>query len=197
MKKFLLSLLFFFFAPLTLVVSLYSLHQISQMKTVALVDPQSGLVLGTNTALELYSALPPKVGTISQSITTGEARPLILKKYLEKHNSPITSYADLIFQTSEKWGIDYRLMMAIAQCESNLCKRIPEGSYNCWGFENGDTRFLSWEQALNQVAKTLKEGYIDQGLTTPDQIMPKYAPPSVEKGGPWAKCVNQFLQELE
>lgn len=198
MRKFFLTSLFLLFAPLTLVIGLFGLWQINQAKQLTqLMVQKTGTVLGLKAPLELYSALPSDIGSVAQAITTGDARPVIIKQYLEKNDSPIASYADLIFQTSERWGLDYRLMVAIAQCESNLCKRIPEGSYNCWGFENGDTRFLSWQQAFNQVAKTLKEDYIDQGLVTPDQIMPKYAPPSVEKGGPWAKCVNQFLQELE
>ena len=74
---------------------------------------------------------------------------------------------------------------------------MPAGSYNCWGFENGATKFSSYEHALERVFKTLKEGYIDQGLTTPEEIMPKYAPPSVAKGGPWAKCVAKFIREME
>ena len=198
MKKLFLIVLFFLFAPLTLSVSLFSLWQISQTKDLAvLAASQAGNVLGARTPIELYSALPSAVGSIGQAIATGDARPVIIKQYLEKHQSPVAPYADTIFQASEKWGLDYRLMVAIAQCESNLCKKIPAGSYNCWGFENGDTHFNSWEQAFDRVAQTLKEDYIDQGLVTPEQIMPKYAPPSVEKGGPWAKCVNQFLQELE
>lgn len=194
MHKIFLPILFLLFTPLTLVVSLFGLWQISQTKTQAF---STETVLGAKFPIELYSALPQTVGSTSQAITVGEARPIIIKQYLAKHESPIEPYADLIFDISEKWGLDYRLMVAIAQCESNLCKKIPSGSFNCWGFENGETKFLSWEQAFNQVAKTLKEDYIDQGLITPEQIMPKYAPPSVEKGGPWAKCVDQFLEELE
>lgn len=197
MKKIFLSVIFFFFAPLTLLISLFSLSQISQTKQLAqLISQQTGAVLGARTPIELYSALPPAIGSVTQAVITGDARPVIIKQYLERHNSPIAAHADSVFQASEQWDIDYRLIVAISQCESNLCKRIPEGSYNCWGFGNGESRFSSWDQAFNFVAKTLKEDYIDKGLTTPELIMPKYAPPSVEKGGPWAKCVNQFLDEL-
>lgn len=191
MKKLALLLSFLFLAPLSLGVSIFLFSQSSQP-----VSP----VLGTSTHLtpaRTYAALPGEIGTVSQNIVADDARPLIVRQYLEQHQSPLLPYADFLCAMAEKYGLDYRLMIAIAQCESNLCKKSPAGSFNCWGFENGATRFLSWEQAIEQVAKTLKEGYIDQGLTTPEQIMPKYAPPSVEKGGPWAKCVNQFLEELE
>lgn len=198
MKKILLILIFFLFSPITLFLSLVSLERASQTKSLnLLMVNQMGEVLGAKSPLELYSAVPMAVSSLNQAISTGDARPIIIKNYLAKHKSPMTPYADLVFQASEKYQLDYRLIVAIAQCESNLCKKIPEGSYNCWGFENGETKFRSWEHALDRVGKTLKEGYIDQGLATPEEIMPKYAPPSIEKGGPWAKCVNQFLEELE
>lgn len=198
MRKLLLVAVFLLFAPLALSVSAFGLWQVGQVSDInTLVSQKTEEVLGVRTPLELYAALPQAVGSVSQAIATGDARPIIIKQYLEKHNSPMAPYSDLVFEASEKYDLDYRLMVAIAQCESNLCKKSPPSSYNCWGFENGDTHFYSWEHAFERVAKTLKEGYIDQGLVTPEEIMPKYAPPSVAKGGPWAKCVNQFLEELE
>ena len=180
----------------TLVISLFTFQQLSQTKELITLVKNEASVL-TKNPYQMYSALPKTMGRITAAIQTGDARPIILQQYLAKHNSPMEPYSDFLFQMSEKYNLDYRLMIAIAQCESNLCKKCPPNSFNCWGFENGATKFLSWEQAIEQVAKTLKEGYIDQGLITPEQIMPKYAPPSVAKGGPWAKCVNQFLAELQ
>jgi len=185
------------FAPLTIAVSVFSVWQLTNVKPRPIEEVEKGAVLGSKMPIELYSALPSVVRSIDQEIVVGEARPIIIKQFLESYSSPITPFAESIFLASEKWDIDYRLIVAISQCESNLCKRIPEGSYNCWGWGNGETRFESWDQAFNQVAKTLKEQYIDKGLITPEQIMPKYVPPSVEKGGPWAKCVNQYLEEME
>lgn len=190
MKKFLLVVLFLLTTPITLSLSLMVLGKINQVKQIALAQK-------ANTANQLYAALPQKTGEVLGTVTANDARPVIAEKYLKKHNSPLLPYAQELLQAAKKYNVDYRLIVAIAQCESNLCKKSPPNSYNCWGFENGGTRFLSWEQALNQVAKTLRERYLDQGLTTPEEIMPKYAPPSVEKGGPWAKCVNQFINALE
>jgi hypothetical protein len=197
MRKIFLTFIFAIFAPITLSLSLFSVWQIERTEELPLLfSQQAEKILGAKTPLELYSALPPAIGSVSQAIATGDARPILIEQYLEKYNSPLLPYADFIFEISEKYGLDYGLMVAIAMCESNVCKKIPDGSYNCWGFENGETIFLSWEQAIEQVAKTLKEQYYDKGLVTPEEIMHKYAPPSAEKGGPWAKCVNQFLEEL-
>jgi hypothetical protein len=190
MKNFFLLLIFIFLTPFTLGLSFVFLNQLDSS---VLVQNQPRLPALS----QLYASLPVEIGFVKGAVTGEEARHLVLKEYLEKYHSPLAPYAEFIFAMSEKYELDYRLIVAIAQCESNLCKKSPPESYNCWGFENGATRFLSWEQAIEQVAKTLKEGYYDQGLTTPEEIMPKYAPPSVEIGGPWAQCVNQFLEEIE
>jgi hypothetical protein len=190
MKKFFSIFVFFTFTPLTLLASIFTLNQISPPK-------ESPQLQSFQSVGQLYAALPQETGEVLGSVTEEDARPVIIEKYLEKYDSPLLPYAQDLFNASEKYGVDYKLIVAIAQCESNLCKKSPSGSFNCWGFENGETKFLSWQQAFEQVAKTLRERYLDQGLTTPEEIMPKYAPPSVEKGGPWAKCVTQFMEDLE
>lgn len=190
MKKILSFLIFFTLAPLNIFLCLFLLNEITEKKIPSLNNAY------TFTS-SLFTSLPSVSGKVLGEFTVKDARPVIIERYFKKHNSPLLPYTKQLLEAADKYGVDYRLIVAIAQCESNLCKKSPPESYNCWGFENGKTKFLSWEQAFNSVAKTLKERYIDQGLTTPEEIMPKYAPPSVEKGGPWAKCVNYFMEELE
>ena len=187
-------LIFVFFTPLVLGAGLFSLS-ITMAKTPLASSPITTFL---NLAPpSLYAALPREIGEVKGDFAVADARPVHAEQYLEKYHSPLLPYSDLIIELSEKYEVDFRLPLAIAQCESNVCKKMPKDSYNCWGFENGATKFESYEHALERVFKTLKEGYIDQGLTTPEKIMPKYAPPSVEKGGPWAKCVSKFIQEME
>lgn len=190
-------LIFFLITPITLFISFFTLIKVNQTKEFATLAKQSVNELSYQPPSRLYAALPEVLGEMSSAIQTGDARPVIIEKYLEAHNSPLLPYTDELLAASEEYDVDYRLIVAIAQCESNLCKKSPPGSFNCWGFENGATKFLSWEQAIYQVAKTLREDYLDEGLETPEEIMVKYAPPSVEKGGPWAKCVIQFINEQE
>lgn len=189
MKKMLLFTLWLPFVFFTLGLSLFNLYAIHNFQT----EKSNGLILQ-----EVKTKSRPEIlGAFSSVVYAADARPELIRLYLQKYKSPLLPYSENIVQASDKYGIDFRLIVAIAQCESNVCKVIPHGSYNCWGFENGATKFSSWEHAIERVAKTLKENYYDYGLTTPDEIMPKYAPPSVAKGGPWAKCVNQFMNELQ
>lgn len=181
--------------PLTLVLSVFTLKEIGA--TPNLINP-SGQVLAASTQSTLFSDLPDL--HITSSFTGSDSRPILIANYLARYDSVLEPYAKEIVTVSDKYDLDYRLLVAIAQQESNLCKKIPENSFNCWGFGiYGDkvTRFDNYSQAFEIIAKTLKKNYIDQGLDTPEKIMVKYTPPSIELGGPWARGVSQFLAEME
>jgi len=134
---------------------------------------------------------------INGVIKTADARPIMIKKYLERYNSPLAPYSNLIFDVSETYKIPYTYIVAIAQQESNLCKKAPEESYNCWGYginSAGTLRFENYEIAIKSFAEYLKRQYFDKGYDTPEKIMTKYCPHS---NGSWAFGVNQFIRELE
>jgi len=137
---------------------------------------------------------------IDGDIYVADARELIIANYLSHYSSPLTPFSQEIISISDKYSLDFRLLVAIAQQESGLCKHIPVNSYNCWGFGiYGDkvTRFTSYSEGIETVAKGLKKNYIDKGLITPEAIMAKYTPPSLAVGGSWAKGINQFLAAME
>jgi hypothetical protein len=126
-----------------------------------------------------------------------DERVAVLKAFFRKHDSPLYDHADYIVAVSDQYGLDFRLLPAISMQESGACKVIPPNSYNCWGwgiYGNTITRFNSYPEAIDSVAKGLKTNYIDRGLTTTEQIMSKYNPSS---NGSWAFGVNTFLDVLE
>ncbi|MCS6956687.1 MAG: hypothetical protein NZM02_02470, partial [Patescibacteria group bacterium] len=130
-------------------------------------------------------------------IKLSDGRVANLKAFFRKYHSPLYDYAEKIVEVSDKYGFDYRLLPAIAMQESNLCRVIPENSYNCWGwgiYGSIVTKFDSYDQAIETVAKGLKTEYIDKGLITASAIMKKYTPPS---SGSWAHGVNTFMRMLE
>ena len=134
---------------------------------------------------------------VEESVSGVDARPIIIKRYLEKYNSPLLPYSDLIYQMSKDYGFEYYWIVAIAQQESNLCKKAPEGSFNCWGYgihKRGTLKFENYELAIRSYAEYLKREYFDKGLTTPEEIMSKYCPSS---NGSWAHGVQQFIDEME
>ena len=193
-RKFLWISLFSVIAPLTLVVSAFLLVK------PFLIAEFAGQVLGDSASVSLLPQSQIPVPSFTSTLYSSDARAIILQKYLRRFRSPLEPHSQQIVEISDKYSLDYRLLVAIAQQESNLCKKIPDNSHNCWGFGiYGDkvTRFDGFPEALDTVARVLKRDYIDKGLDTPEKIMAKYTPPSVVIGGPWAAGVNQFLYELE
>ena len=124
-----------------------------------------------------------------------DTRPYLVTNLLE--NTQLAPYSQLMVEIADKYGIDYRLIPAIAMKESGGGNAIKEVTHNAWGSGNGRTVFESWPNAIDTVGKTLKEKYIARGLTTPEEIMPVYAPPQVETGGKWAKDINFLFSKLE
>ncbi len=127
----------------------------------------------------------------------GDGRIANLKRFFRRYNSPLYDHADVIVETADQYKFDYRLIPAIAMQESGLCRVIPNDSHNCWGwgiYGSTVTRFASYPDAIRAVSKGIREGYIDKGLTTTEQIMAKYTPSS---NGSWARGVNTFIRALE
>ncbi|MBI2007594.1 MAG: hypothetical protein HYS83_02785 [Candidatus Blackburnbacteria bacterium] len=202
MKKLLYFVTFFTITPVTILASLVTLNIVSTVKETPPAQSHEPTASAGNIALprygaRVYAALPDSVGEVAGAATTADARLEIVKQYLENYKSPLAPHAQDILDTSEKYGLDFRLLVAIAQQESNLCKKIPENSYNCWGWgvhSRGTLRFTNYKEAMEAVAKGIREEYIDKGYTTPEEIMAKYTPLSP---GTWALGVRQFLEEME
>lgn len=148
----------------------------------------------------IFSATPPAYALSYESLIFGDARPIITEQFLASHRSTLTPYARLLVETADKYGVDWKLPIAIAGQESTFCRTIPDDSHNCWGFgvhSRGTLKFASFEEAIEKVTKYLKTDYLDRGLTTPKQIMTRYAPISLSRGGSWAEGVEFFLDQLQ
>jgi len=138
-----------------------------------------------------------EISQVTEVVLADDARPVTLKRYLEKYKSPLAPYSDLIYELSLQYGYEYYWIPAIAQQESNLCKVIPADSHNCWGYgihAKGTLKFDNYELAIKSFAEYLKREYFDKGYRTTEEIMSKYCPNS---NGSWAFGVNQFIGDME
>jgi hypothetical protein len=197
-KNIFLVIVFFTITPLTLAVSLFSLFSFKGSVLAKESISQKNLAVSPYSGVQVYASLPPQLPSVSDEIGVKDARPEIVKQYLEYYNSPLIPYADFIIQTADKYKLDYRLIPAIAQQESNLCKIIPPNSYNCWGWgihSQGSLGFDSYEEGIETVSKGLRTQYADKGLVTVPEIMTKYN--ATSPGGAWANGVSQFMEEME
>jgi len=190
-KNLFLMAVFLIVTPITLGLSVFSIYSLNKTPKIALQNlPKSGA--------RVYASLPKEYPKIGESFGISDARPEIVRQYLVRYNSPLVGHENYIIQKSDEYGLDFRLITAIAQQESNLCKIIPPQTYNCWGWgihSKGTLGFGSYEEAIDAVTLGLKTEYIDKGYTIPDLIWKKYTPQSPD--GAWAKGVNQFMAEME
>lgn len=191
-------ILFFIVTPFIICTSLLSLIILNSQAPKINKNTQTDNVLSAETTgLQIFASLPSSFPSISGEVLAADARGEIIKQYLDRYNSPLEKYAYLIVNTADKYNLDYRLTTAIAQQESNLCKKAPADTYNCWGWgihSQGTLAFSSFEEAIEEVTKGLKEEYINKGLVNPDDIMTKYTPAS---DGSWAYAVNNFLNQMQ
>jgi hypothetical protein len=193
MKRIGFVLLWFSITTLTLFLSLSFYTNISNQPNVSF---RPTIIENTTNTITSHAILPEVLGAFTYKVKSNDAIPEIVKSYLEKYNSPLLPYSNYLVKTARDYGMDPRLLVAIAQQESNLCKKIPEGTHNCWGWgihSRGTLGFPSYKEAINAVTKGLSQNYLGKGLMTPIEIMAIYTPMS---DGSWARGVQQFLDEM-
>lgn len=194
MRRFVLLTSFFTLTPVLLIFSLLFLLALSYQNQ------------GSSLAFSFFSPQRPSVAYAAvpnvQDFFVGEvigkdARVEVVRQFFEQYNSPLAPFASHIVSSAQEYGLDYRLLPAIAMQESNLCRRVPKDSHNCWGFGiygKKVTRFESYEQAISTVSKTLALEYKNKGLETPEEIMKKYTP---SNNGAWADSVSHFMLQMQ
>ncbi len=195
MKKIFLSQIWLLLSISVLIIGGFVFRKITEPQPLDI--EQSSHQVSDFTQSLLPSRKPSGIYTF---VETDDARAEIIARFLERYKSPLQPYdyfGQYLVEVADRYQLDYRLLPAIAMQESNLCKKIPPGSHNCLGFgihSRGTLGFDSYEEGFDKAAKTLKEKYVDYGLTTPEKIMSKYTPHS---NGSWAHSVNQWIHEME
>jgi hypothetical protein len=193
------SLLLFAWFPLTfllLIVNLFMLTAYAKASqnaqlTANVPDPTLQLTAAGGTSQVL-----------SASIEAGDSRVLLIESFLSKHKSPMAPFSDVIVAEADRFNIDFRLVPAIAMCESNAGKRMPKkDEFNAFGIavytgQLHGKAFDSWPHSISWVSQYIKEKYYDRGFTDLHDIGAIWAPPSVANGYSWTKCVQSFQDAI-
>ncbi|MCH7541268.1 glucosaminidase domain-containing protein [Patescibacteria group bacterium] len=127
-----------------------------------------------------------------------DVRPVLIDRFLSKYGSPMVGMGGEFVSAADRYGVDWRLLPAIAFQESNLGKKIPKNSYNPFGWaiyggENTGVHFNSWSKGINIVAAKIKTDYINNGFTTPETIVTKY---TSKNNSSWVFAVNWAMEEI-
>lgn len=147
----------------------------------------------------LYSATPVVISNIVVSLSKGDARPLLLDRFFARFRSPLNGFGEKIVKEADKTGVDWRLLAGIAFQESNLCSKIPKGSFNCWGWaiytgEQSGAQFRSFNEAIEKITVGIKNDYHNRGLNSLTEMMTRYTPLS---SGSWAEGVQYAFELIE
>lgn len=161
--------------------------------------------LSANPPVEITFQLSAPGGTaqvLSATVEAGDSRTLLLESFLRQNKSPIAPFAGTIVAEADRFGLDFRLLPAIAMCESNAGKRMPKkDEFNAFGIavytgQNHGKAFNSWPHAISWVSQYVKERYYDKGIYDLRDIGAIWAPPSVLTGYSWTNCVESFIGKI-
>lgn len=205
-QKPLLYLSWFLLSISVVFFSLYLLDADGKIRVLGQIHRLKAREMAPENLYQIYNSLPSSSTNNESVVIFTDARENFISKYLQKYDSPFKTSASQILMSSdaqktERFPDLWRYILAIGQCESNLGKRIPKGSFNAWGLgvvtgANSGLSFDNWNSAIDYEAKFLRK-LISQNRLNPEQWAEVYAPPSLKTDHSWSKCVNHFLDEIQ
>lgn len=195
-RKTLLVLLWF---PMTIVLLVINLNVLTVLSRIEKPTLPISAVSPNEAGFAATSGSP---AVLSATVIAGDARTLLLEKFFKRNASPMTPYTNLIVQEADKYGFDFRLVPAIAMCESNLGKHVPlKAGFNPLGIAvytgtQKGKNFESWEHAITWASKYIYDKYYSKGITNLVDIQQYWAPPAAGTGNSWANCVQFFENSI-
>ena len=120
------------------------------------------------------------------------AKKLTIVRVLKANNSHLISEVDAFMDACTAYDLDCYLLPSITGLESSFGKFYAPGTYNPFGWGGGYIVFDSWSDGIMTVGKGLREGYVDQGLLTIEEIGPRYA-----ESPTWAVRVRSISNKFE
>lgn len=142
-------------------------------------------------ALENASYTSAKLDSIQVKAESKDLRAQALQNVFARYSSPLTEYADAYVQTADVYGLDWKLLPAIAGLESGFGRAMIDGTHNAYGWGSGRIYFTSWEEGIDTILSSLRTRYVDRGATTVSEIGSIYA-----ESPTWAVRVEKFMDEI-
>lgn len=127
----------------------------------------------------------------------------IINAYLAAQDSPLAGLGRTFAKKSKKWGLDPRLLVAIAGAETSLMKdpnAAPMSEHNAWGMGPG-IQYPSWRAGIEATASNLAQNYLSEGRNTIEEISSKWAPIGASNdpagvNSNWVSNVRSYWDQL-
>lgn len=121
----------------------------------------------------------------------------LVAKLNKNLNSTLSGTGNLYAKYAIEYGVDPYLAVAISLHETgcnNTCSNLVKTKNNVGGMmgNSGPLSFDTLEEGIQKFIKNLKVNYYDYGLTTPEQMNPKYAASKT-----WASKVNVYINKIK
>jgi hypothetical protein len=124
-------------------------------------------------------------------------RVVVLKKFLQSHNSPMASNAEDFVIQADINHIPWHLVAAIAGTESTFGQHEPTSTcHNGWGYGVYGTNVLcfpTYTDAIKTISKALRDVYIDKFGATDVYGIGKYYAASPT----WGDHTSFFMHQIE
>ena len=120
----------------------------------------------------------PEPAPLTEAVVV-DRRAGAVRAYLRANypDSPLTSYADLIVEQSDKYGIDYSMVIGIAVAESTAGTNgyYANTCHNAWGYgvQYSSNCWESWNNSIPSFIQKYAKGYGNAGAY---EVMPIYCP---------------------
>jgi hypothetical protein len=126
-----------------------------------------------------------------------------LDEYLARKGSPMVGTGSALFEAGWRNNLDPRLLVAISGADTGF-GRVLCTDFNAWNWfwwDWCDSPFGSWREGIDEVARGLRVGYLELGLTDIFDIAVKYGPlddPRDTAGlnRHWPHNVTRYLEEM-
>ena len=136
---------------------------------------------------------------VEEIVYDGKTLDELVNKINKSLNSTISNKGDLIVSYSLEKGVDPYMATAIMLHETGCkwnCSRLVRECNNVGGQKGKGCGsygyFNSLDEGIKAFIDNLERNYISYGLTTPEQINPKYA-----EDPKWSKKVNKYIEEIK
>lgn len=163
---------------------------------IAFLFNHKGEVVSSVSQVKVEAVHAQEVATPSATpivIVQEDKRVSILHDYLEVKKSPLTAYSEYFIEISDKYGLDWTLMPAIAGMESSFGLKMPKGSNNPFGLGGGKLMsFPTLYDSIEYEGKLLSRNY---KLAANHAIGSIYCP-KYECNQNWAVIVTNFSEEI-
>jgi hypothetical protein len=137
--------------------------------------------------LYMYRGQPPEPQYVSENGEVVDVKQVA--HFLESQSSPMAPHASDIVKAGSTYGVDPRLVIAIAGVESSFGRHCR--GHNAWGWNNGRTRWKSWSESIDTYTRLFSERY--PNWRNLSRIAPVYNPNTPEQ---WGRKVSSLIASI-